>query len=106
MNERQSLVLRAVTRLNGMVSAAYDGMEVHPATMYQDGLFTAVFAENWESIDFLTHQGVWCPETDQCDTPDDGETVESIVSYVWEDELKDLVALLVAFGKQCEKGKT
>lgn len=104
MNDKQQLVLAAVDRLNTMARAAYDGMEILPGLTF-DGLFTASLGENWESIELLGERGVWCSATDQCDTPEDGEeTVDSIVRYVWEDELKDLTTLLVAFGKQYEQG--
>lgn len=102
MTDKQELVFAAVDRLNTMARAAYDAMEVHPATMYGDGLFTAEFAEGWESINFVGDVTVWCAATDLCDTPLAGETVASIVAYVWMEELKDLTTLLVAFGKQCE----
>ena len=101
----RELAIAAADRLNEMVGAAYDSMEVGPATTY-DSPFAAVISGGWEAIQFLGETRVWCPETDQCDTPDDGETIESIVRYVWEDELRDLVTLLVAFRKQCESVET
>lgn len=102
MTDEQEMVFAAVDRLNTMARAAYDGMEVQPATMYGDGLFTAEFAEGWESINFVGDMTVWCAATELCDSPENGETVDSIVAYVWMEELKDLTTLLVAFGKQCE----
>lgn len=44
--------------------------------------FMSVSAENWDAIWFNGDIQVWCPELDDCNTPENGETVESIVSHV------------------------
>jgi hypothetical protein len=80
----REMVIAAVEKLNELTTG-----ERPPEADFDERLenpFTAVLAETWEAIEFIGYQ-VWCRESDQCDTPDDGETVESIVAYVVEFEM-------------------
>ncbi len=86
------LVFAAVTRLNEMARQADQADQGQD----WDGPFVAQFAEAWQAISFLGEHQVWCPATDMCDTPETGETVDSIIHYVWHYELKDLAHLLNA----------
>ncbi len=87
----RELVIAAVDKLNSMCDQADQSNQGTdwPAP------FIAEISE-WEAINFMGERGVWCPETDQCDTPDTGETVDSIIRYIWHYELKDLAHFLNA----------